>query len=549
MKITKVFLIILPITIVWLLTPLFLLVYAFDLLSETFQMDITQNIFNLGVFILFVTTFLATVSLYITGYVIDKNPQLIRLLITGSLLMSGISLFLVVLGVDFVIFLLIGLPSLGVFLGILSTGAGALYAGYTDIRQRGRIYAGALFISAILALIIILFAELLNWDFQIPLFLIGCITILAVLIFYFISQSMAPWENDEFPTPIRHILNRRSVKAYLLSRFFIYLMLGIAFATISQIGQLRYSDLSINLPFFGLSYFDQTKLFWIIVFFGDLVCVIPMGWFSDRFGRKNLIVMGVYGIVISALIVGLSENPLMFYFSAYLLGVSFSTFHPSLDSAIWSDISPLDSVGRYNALSFIFLLQGVGVGLLIGFFLLPQSSNVISYVLIGVAVLGLFPLFFVADSYDPLDIYLLLVASSGMCMFNYDFDRPDQSKITQKDLTLVAGALSAISTFFEALSAQPAVLDLVCHGKVFTVQTKAGTEKKELIATIFANKIDPELKSSLDTFLARFCLTFQDEIDEWIGQMSVFEPALEIAEDIFGPLIPSKTSLGTPKES
>ncbi|MFX1508405.1 MAG: MFS transporter, partial [Promethearchaeota archaeon] len=386
-------------------------------------------------------------------------------------------------------------------------------------------------------------------NFEIPLILIGFFTIGAALFFYFISRPVAPWVNDEFPTPINHILNRRSVKTYLVSRFFIYLMLGIAFATISQIGQIRYPDFSLNLPVFGLTQFDQTKLFWIIVFFGDLVCVLPMGWFSDRFGRKNLILMGVYGIVIAALIVGLSENPIMFYFSAYLLGLSFSTFHPSLDSAIWADISPLDSLGRYFALSFIFLLQGVGFGLLIGLFILPQITSVISYVLIGAAVLGLFPLFFVADSHNPLEIYLLLVASSGMCMFNYEFDRSDQSRITQKDLALVAGALSAISTFFEVLSEEPAVLDLVRHGKVFTVQSKAGTEKKELIATIFANKIDPELKVSLDSFLARFCLTFQNEIDDWIGQATVFDPAVGIAEDIFGPLIPSKTSLENPRKS
>ncbi|UCG00876.1 MAG: MFS transporter [Candidatus Heimdallarchaeota archaeon] len=549
MKITRIFFIILPITVVWLLTPLFLLVYAFDLLSETFQMDITKDIFNLGVVILFVTTFLATVSLFLTGHVIDKNPQLLKPLITGSLLMTGVSLFLIVLGVDFVIFILFGLPMLGIFLGILATGAGALYAGHADLQHRGKIYASALFLSAILSLSIIPIAELLNWDFKPPLVIIGCFTILSALIFYYISQSVSPWVNDEFPTPIQQILNRRSVKIYLVSRFFIYLMLGIAFATISQIGQFRYSDLWINLPFFGMSQFDQRNLFWIIVFFGDLICVIPMGWFADRFGRKNLIVMGVYGIVISALIVGLSENPIMFYFSAYLLGVSFSMFHPSLDSAIWADISPLDSVGRYFALSFIFLLQGVGFGLVIGLFILPQSTSVISYVLIGVAVLGLFPLFFVADSFDPLEIYLLLVSTSGMCLFNYEFDRSDQSKITQKDLALVAGALSAISTFFEGLSDQSAVLDLVRHGKVFTVQAKAGTEKKELIATIFANKIDPELKISLDTFLARFCLAFQEQIDEWIGQANVFDPAVGIAEDIFGPLIPSKTALGSPKES
>ncbi|MFW9906736.1 MAG: hypothetical protein ACFFFH_20690, partial [Candidatus Thorarchaeota archaeon] len=229
MKITRIFFIILPITIVWLLTPLFLLVYAFDVLSQTFQIDITQNILNIGVVILFVTTFLATISLYITGYVIDKNPQFLNALITGSLFMSGISLFLVVLSVNFFILLIIGLPSLGIFLGVLATGAGALYAGYADVRHRGLTYACALFLSATLSLIILPVAELFDWNFEIPLIIISCFTIVAALLFYFISRPIAPWVNDEFPTPIKRILNRRSVKTYLVSRFFIYLMLGIAF--------------------------------------------------------------------------------------------------------------------------------------------------------------------------------------------------------------------------------------------------------------------------------------------------------------------------------
>ncbi|MFX1517387.1 MAG: MFS transporter, partial [Promethearchaeota archaeon] len=342
MKITEIFLIILPVAIVWLLTPLFLLIYAFDMLSATFQIDITQNILNPGVLILVLTTFLASLSLYITGYFVDRNPQLVKPLITGSLVATGISLFLVIVGVNFVIFVLIGFPSLGISLGILATVAGAFYAGYTDVYQRGRVYACAIFLSAMVSLVILAFSSALNWDYEIPLLFIGCITILTALIFYFISLPISPWVNDKFPTPISQILSRRSVKNYLVSRFFIYLMLGVAFATISQIGQVRYPDLSLNLPFFGITTFSHTIIFWIVVFFADLVCVIPMGWFSDRFSRKNLIVMGVYGIVISALIVGLSENPLMYYFSAYLLGVSFAAFHPSLDSAVWADISPLD---------------------------------------------------------------------------------------------------------------------------------------------------------------------------------------------------------------
>lgn len=529
----------------WLVTAPFLLVYAFDLL----EIDINQSLSSSGVILLFFTAIFATFSLYLSGYIIDKNPQVINTLITGSLIMSGISLFITVLGVDFFIFLILGLISLGFFLGILASGASALYTAHSEVHHRGRIYASALFISAIISLIIILYVELFKLDIRIPLLIISNLAILAAILFYYVSRSSSPWVNDKFPTPIKHIINRRSVKAYLVAHFFFYFMLGIAFATLSQIGHSRYPDLLVTLPFLGKLALDQTKLFWIIVFFGDLLCVLPMGWFSDHFGRKNLVVMGFYGVVVAALIVGLSENPIMFYFSAYLLGVSFSAIHPSLDSAVWCDLSPLDSVGRYNALGFVFLLQGVGCGLAMGIFILPLSPSTISYVLFGSAVFGLFPLFFVADSFEPLDIYLLLIATSGICMFNYDFERPDQSKITEKDLALVAGALSAISTFFEGISQQPAVLDLVRHGKVVTFQTKGGTERKELIATIFTNKMDPELQQSLDSFLARFCLSYHNEINEWIGQTSVFDPAISIAEDVFGPLIPSKTVLRSLKES
>ncbi len=545
----KDFTIILPTTVVWLLTALFLLVYSFDLLNANPQTSVTRDLFSPGVFILFITACFATVSLYSTGFFIDRKPQMIKPLIIGSLLLSGFFLFLSILGADFALFLLLGLPGMGVSLGILATSSGALFSGHSEVKKRGQLYAAALFISAIISIGIIIIDELFQLNFHIPLLLISFLAILAMIVFFFISDSVIPWTNDEFPTPLSQIINRSSVRAYLISHFFVYLMLGVAFTSIAQIGELRFQSSLIDLPFFGTYQIDQVKLFWILVFLGDLLFVIPMGLLSDNIGRKNLIVIGVYGIVIAALIVGLTDSLIGFYFSAFLIGASFSTMHPSLDSAVVADLSPLDSVGRYTALNFIFLLQGVAIGLLIGMFIIPlEDTGTISYVLIGVAVLSLFPLFFVADSYEPLDIYLLLVTTSGMCMFNYDFNRPDQSKITEKDLTLVAGALSAISSFFESLDETHAVLDLVRHGRVFTVQSKVGSNGKELIGTIFANKIDPELQSSLETFLAKFCVSFPEEIKEWIGQMTTFEPAVAIAEDVFGPLLPSKTVLSNPTD-
>ena len=456
-----------PTTIVWLITAVIVLVYAFDIL------ELFSNI-NQGLFILFITACLATGGLSIAGYIIDRNPKFARHLITGSLVINGLCLYLMVIGVDSVIFIIFSLPVLGFFLGILASVSGALYAVYSDIEKRGRNYALALFLATIFAVIVIPTVDMLNSDLKIPLFLIGSLSLVCGLFYPAYSKMNVAWHNDPFPTPLKDIISRKPVQAYLGAHFFIYLMLGIAFTTISQEELI------------------QTKLFWFFVFLGDLCFVLPMGWLSDRFGRKNLIVFGAYGIVISSLIVGLTENIFLYYFAAYLLGVSFSSMHASIDSAVWSDLSPLDSVGRYYALGFIFLLQGVGVGLLIGIVIPFSELITVSYILIAMAIIALFPLFFVSDSFKPLDLFLLLVSMSGMLLFDYDFKHKE--KISEKDLTLVTGALSAISTFFEGVDEQHKALDLVQHGDVFIVQTIAQTKKGDIMATLFSNKASSELQ-------------------------------------------------------
>ncbi|MHA2329010.1 MAG: MFS transporter, partial [Candidatus Hodarchaeales archaeon] len=516
-------------------------IYAFELLNSIPEMQIVHSIFSLGVFILFITACFATISLSGTGFIIDRHPEFVNPLITGSLIMSGLSLFILALGVDFTVLILIGLPTLGFSLGILVTGAGALFSVYSEVQLRGLTYSIALFTSALISIGIILLDILFQLDFRIPLIVISILAIVCGIIFFLSSRSITPWVNDAFPTSTKHIIARSSVKVYLVSHYFVYFMLGIAFVSISKIGQLRYTGHLGGIPFLGEYLDDPTQLFWILVFLGDFLFVLPMGWLSDRIGRKNLIVFGVYGIVVAALIVGLSDNTFLYYFSAFLLGVSFSAMHPSLDSAVWSDLSPLDSVGRYNALAFISLLQGVGCGLAVALFILPEGiPSVISYVLIGVAILSLFPLFFAADSFVPLDTYLILVSMSGVLVFHHDFHPAHE--ISEKDLSLVAGALSAISTVFESIDTQQATLDMVRHGDVFIFQSKSRMNNKgDLVGTLFANKNDPELQKRLDSFLARFSFTFQTEIDVFIGQTSVFDDASEIVEDIFGPLLPSKT--------
>ncbi|MFX0182507.1 MAG: hypothetical protein ACFE95_05415 [Candidatus Hodarchaeota archaeon] len=541
MKLAQKIFIILPTSIVWLITALFLLVYAFEIIDTVFPIDPNALFLNPGIFLLFITACLATVSLYSTGYAIDKNTKIIKPLTTISLISSGICLFMIVVGIDFQFFLILGLPGLGISLGILATASGVIFGGYSDVNNRGRLYAIAIIISAIFSIFTILLLKSLNQDFRMHLFLIGILSIFSAILTHIASRSIEPWKNDPYPTSIIKIIDRRSVKAYLAAHFFIYLMIGIAFSSISRLGEAGYSDFLINLLFLEEFSIDQNTFFWLLVFLGDLFFIWPMALLSDKLGRKIIMVLGCYGIVFAAIIVGLSTDSLSYrlYISAFILGGSFAAMHPSIDSAVWADLSPLDSLGRYFALGFIFLLQGIGVGLAIGLSIMKDTAT-ISYILIGLAILGMFTLFFVTDSFLPLDIYLLLVSRSGMLIFSHDFQRVED--ISNKDLTLVTGALSAISTIFtETIHEQEAALDLVRHGNIFIVQSKVITEKGELLATIFANKNDPEIHRSVNVFLTKFAQTFKDELDVWVGRSDVFSKAIDIAEDIFGPLIPSKT--------
>ena len=519
MKKTQLLSVVLPTTCVWLITAVFLLIYAFDLLELFPNFTILGKDISQGLVVLFITASLATVGLFGTGVIIDRTPQITRYLITGSLLVNGICLYSIVIGVDFLVLIVIALPIMGLFLGILASASGALYTVYSDVKKRGRIYAFSLFLATIVPVISLPVVDILKADFRFPLLLIGGFSFICGILYPFLSKTVEPWHNDPFPTPLRSILNRQPVQAYLTAHFFIYLMLGIAFTTISQT--------------------KDPTLFWFFVFLGDMIFVLPMGWLSDRIGRKNLIVIGAYGIVISSLIVGLTTNDAFFYFSAFLLGISFSTMHVSIDSAVWSDLSPLDSIGRYYAIGFIFLLQGVGVGLLIGIIVPFPDLSVVCYLLIAIAIVALFPLFFVSDSYEPLDLFLLLVSKSGMLLFDYDFEHKEP--ISEKDLALVTGALSAISTFFEGIDEQHTALDLVRHGDVFIVQTVTQTKKGDIVATLFVNKASLELQNKLDTFLDSFCQMFEKEIISWVGQPSAFKRGIDITEEIFGPLLPSKT--------
>jgi len=546
MNLRKYMTIIVPSSYSWLLACLILMIYSFDIIN--FIEGAENNPFKgLGLILLGFILVLVIFVLYFTGTLLDKYPELIKVTIIIGMLGSSISAILFVLLINEGLILVIALVPLAFFFGVLITSTGTLFAGLTNMWKRGKTYSFIILIFISIAIISVLLGglfssryesdPLLSLSFVSVLPVIGVFGIILTVLFFLLTfNKKIHWENDAWPTKFTKIISRRSVRAYLITHFFLYFMLGISISSFSQLGEAL--GISWNVTILGIGEFPlpTDKTFWFIVLLGDLLTVLPAGYFSDRFGRKNMIVLAVYGIVLSALIFGLEQTQVSFLVSAFTIGISFGLLHVTLDSSIWADLSPRDGLGRYYALGFISLAVGLGIGYGLGHWYLNNFTiEVITYVLTILAIIAAFPLFWVADSYKPLDFSLLLVMEEGgLPIFDYSFQERLDVSI---ELTLLSGALTAVSSFMNETMKEKGVLNLVRHGNHFILTDK--NKNTGISAAIFSNKQDPELHRTLKEFLEKFCMTYSEAYTNWNGDRSVFDGAVNIAEEIFGHLSPS----------
>jgi MFS family permease len=542
--------VIIPNTFSWLLASLLLLIYSFDILE--FVENSPSNPFaGMGIILLGFILILVVVIMYLTGVYLDKNPKYLRYGIILGMVGSSVSTILLVFFITESFLLITSLTSLAFFFGVLLTSSGTLFAGVTDMWYRGRTYSLAIGIFIIIGILCVLFGglfshsfaepEILSYSFVSILTLVGVLGLLLSIVFFFLTLKMrVPWQNDEWPTKFGRIVGRRSVRAYIVTHFLLYCMLGIIITSFSQLGEPFLGiNWTFNDPNFGTFVLPIDKSFWFFVLLTDLIVIIPAGYLSDKLGRKNLIVASIYGLVFTALIFGLEKNWTSFVIAASVVGFSFALLHPTLDSSLWADLSPRDGLGRYYAIGFISLALGLGIGSGVGHWLFNPSYvdlvriEYVTYLIIILAIFAALPLFWVSDSFKPLDFSLLLVIDEGgLPIFDYSFTRTLDMKV---DLNLLSGALRAVSSFMSETIKDKGVLSMVRHGNHFILtEIKGG-----ISAAIFCNKQDPELKAILREFLRLFYNKYADTLENWDGSRDVFDGAVAIAEEVFGHLAPS----------
>ncbi len=117
---------------------------------------------------------------------------------------------------------------------------------------------------------------------------------------------------------------------------------------------LDYAQAGIVVSVFNLSYG-----------FGQL----PAGWLADRMGPRILMFIGVFGVAITGLLVGFSQNLIMLLIFLALMGIAGGGYHPAAAPLISASVKPKDQ-GR--ALG-IHLIGGSG-----SFFLAPLVAAAIA---------------------------------------------------------------------------------------------------------------------------------------------------------------------------
>ncbi len=522
--------VLLPSLFTWILLIAFVLIFSFDMMDYINANSIFPGSHDF--FIMIIWAVPAGITGSFCGMVIDKYPQHLGKFTTLGLIGSSVFLAIDMIALQIIngLFLIIAVFCLGAFMGILTITAHTLYGSSIKWTHRGRGYSWAIFGGLFFCILLLLGTEILNLDFFFPFSLISFLGILISIIFYFYTRNWPFWENDLWLTPLFRILKRQAVDGYFWTHTLIYLMLGLIIGSLAQAG--------IILGFSSLldSWY---KSFWLIVLIGSCLSILPSGFLTDRWGRKTPIILAIYGIVFASLIVGLfTDNSSSFFISALFIGISFALIHPALDGSLWVDLAPRESIGRYSSLNF----QSLGLGIYIGFpisylFITEQILDITLimnvFVLLGLGILASAPLFWIGDSFPPLEFFLLLVINdAGMPIFHYDFGREKELKV---DLPLISGALSAVGSFMlEATGEEGARLSLVRHGTHFIISDEG---KMGLSAAIFSNKNDPELHGLLHKFLNTFEEKFKEEIPTWRGDLSTFHDAIDDAEEIFGPLV------------
>jgi hypothetical protein len=126
------------------------------------------------------------------------------------------------------------------------------------------------------------------------------------------------------------------------------------------------------------------------------------------------------------------------------------------------------------------------------------------------------------DIFDELlGVYVFM--QEGSCVFEHKF------RGMQSDASLLTSALSAISSIIKETTRSEGGLRFVDHGDVKFMFAEA----PNIISVVVSTQYRQIFRVKLERFTQSFYDTFKEEIDNWKGNLRVFNMAHEFIKDIF----------------
>jgi DHA1 family multidrug resistance protein-like MFS transporter len=266
-----------------------------------------------------------------TGYLSDKYGK--KKFVLLGLLIYGVSAMFLGLAQNFVQLILFRVLQ-GVGLGIFGPAALGLVA---QFKQKGE--SMAFYRTANGAGIIIgplLGGAVAGFNISYPFFISGLASLVAIASLSYLTEEKVHVESTNFIQSLRSMLSHRSVLWICVAAFLV---------------ELCFAALDIVIPLVGSSFGFSSLLIGVVLssyFLAFTVTQIPIGFFSEKVGKRKLVASAAFAGSIPFVVLYFSRNPIQMSLSMGVLGVMLGVVFVQ-SGAIIAQLSPPGKESLYMA--------------------------------------------------------------------------------------------------------------------------------------------------------------------------------------------------------
>ena len=133
---------------------------------------------------------------------------------------------------------------------------------------------------------------------------------------------------------------------------------------------------------------------------------------------------------------------------------------------------------------------------------------------------------------------IIIESKSSLCIYDFIFQKPEKNILSNTNLekessltdsNLIAGAMGGINSIIGEILASSGGLDEISYSNFKILFYR----RSKFICLLISDKSKKELKYRLETFGINFEKTFFNELANFHGEITCFQKAEKIVEEIF----------------